>query len=326
MSGPIDACDVEATLALRREVYSGDATITRDEFCQLLEAGRIAGDAASREFDELISEAAVDLFALQVEPQKYVSQDDADWLVSLLRAAPGLAWRTERAILVGLARVAVSLPASLSRFIASRFESVMINGHEAAQGADHAAGVVTPEDLEALRIVLFSATEGNALHVSRDEAEMLFRVAQLTRASDETPGFADFFAKAVGNYLMGVAFDRCMTREKAAEARDWLNAPAPGFGEFIGAMAGGVSLNGVREATASVEDRAETFYRDDNAEDAAAMARAAPIDAGETQWLMLHLTRAGELTGAEKALLRFLKAAAPERAPGLDALIAEKAA
>lgn len=326
MSGNLDARDAGATLALRRAVYAGDAAITRDEFQQLLRAGCAVGADGAREFDDLLSEAAVDLLALQVEPQKYVTQADADWLVAQLQGAQGLAWRSERAMLVGLSRVAVSLPPSLSHYIMSRFESVAIGGHVAAGGADHAQGVVTPDDLEALRVVIFAATEGNALHVSRSEAESLFRIAHQTRASEQTPGFADFFARAIGNYLMGVAFDRGMSREDAAKVGDWLDAPAPSFGEFVGAMASGVSFDGLREAQMSVGDRTEAFFGADNEEDAALMRQSAPIDVSETQWLMTHLTRAGELTGAEKALLRFLKEESPQRTPGLDALIAEKAA
>ncbi len=56
------------------------------------------------------------------------------------------------------------------------------------------------------------------------------------------------------------------------------------------------------------------------------MARAAKIDAAELKWLTTHLARPGALTGAEKALLRFLKQEAPDASASLDALIAAKAA
>lgn len=321
------SADAATTLAMRREIYSKDA-VTRDDFLRLLAAGRAAGAGAPPEFDRLLAEVAADLLVRQAHPPKYISQADAGWLISVLAAGSGLSWRAEREMLVALTREAASIPPSLSDFIMSQFERVVVSGHMAASGADHAAGVMTPDDLEALRNVIFAATEGSALYVTREEAEALFRIARATEGAQNAPGFDEFFAKAVGNYLMGVVFDRAMTPAAAAHTEKWLNAPAPSLSDFVAAMLDWdeSATKGLRQSLASVEDRAEAFYKADNEEDAIEMARAEKIDAAELKWLATHLGRAGALTGAEKALLYFLKQEAPEASASIDALIAAKAA
>ncbi len=210
--------DAAMTLAMRREIYSKDV-VTRDDFLRLLAAGRAAGAQAAPEFDQLLAEVATDLLVRQAHPPKYIAQTDAGWLMSVLADGSGLSWRAERDIFVGLMREAASIPPSLSNFIVSKFEQVATAGHVAAGGADHPAGVVTPEDLESLRNVIFAATEGSALYVTREEAEALFRIAHATEAAQNAPGFDEFFAKAIGNYLMGVVFDRAMTPAAAARRR-----------------------------------------------------------------------------------------------------------
>jgi hypothetical protein len=302
--------------------------VTRDDCLRLLAAGRATGAQAAPEFDQLLAEVATDLLVRQAHPPKYIAQTDAGWLMSVLADGSGLSWRAERDIFVGLMREAASIPPSLSNFIVSKFEQVATAGHVAAGGADHPAGVVTPEDLESLRNVIFAAAEGSALYVTREEAEALFRIAHATEAAQNAPGFDEFFAKAIGNYLMGVVFDRAMTPAAAAQTEKWLDAPAPSLSDFVGAMLDWDegATKGLHQSLESVEDRAEAFYKADNEEDALEMARAAKIDAAELKWLMTHLARPGALTGAEKALLRFLKQEAPDASASLDALIAAKAA
>ena len=65
-----------------------------------------------------------------------------------------------------------------------------------------------------------------------------------------------------------------------------------------------------------VEDR-EGLINDAN--DLALEANV-PVDAGEAQWVIAHLTRGGPLTAAERRLLAFLKEEAPSAPPELTAL------
>ncbi len=294
--------DAAMTQAMRQEIYSKDA-VTRDDFLRLLAAGRAAGAEAAPEFDQLLAEVATDLLVRQAHPPKYIALADANWLMSVLADGSGLSWRAERDMFVALMREAASIPPSLSNFIVPKFEQAATAGHVAAGGADHPAGVVTPEDLEALRNVIFAATEGSALYVTREEAEALFRIAHATEAAQNAPGFDEFFAKAIGNYLMGVVFDRAMTPAAAAQTEKWLDAPAPNLSDFVGAMLDWDegATKGLHQSLESVEDCAEAFYKADNEEDAIETARAAKIDAAELKWLTTHLARPGAFCAASVA-------------------------
>jgi hypothetical protein len=167
--------------------------------------------------------------------------------------------------------------------------------------------------MEALRTVVFAATEGSSRHVTRDSAEALFRIADAL-AESHKPGFEEFFAKAIGNYLMGVAFRGTLPADASRRADDWLDAPTGGVGGFVSSM---LDFGRLREVVNI--DAAQ------NAADAQLMAEAEKIDASEAEWLIARLQRDGKISTAEKRLLAFLKAESPSIAPALAALM-EKAA
>ena len=55
-----DTIDVQSAQMLRREIYARP-TVARGDLTRLLEIGRSAGDSAPKEFDDLLSQVAVDL-------------------------------------------------------------------------------------------------------------------------------------------------------------------------------------------------------------------------------------------------------------------------
>jgi hypothetical protein len=202
-------------------------------------------------------------------------------------------------MLIRLIRNAVSVPPALASFAVSEIERAIMTRRSI--GAD---------DLEALRTVVFAAAEGSSLHVNRDSAEALFRIADAL-AETSNDAFDDFFAKAIGNYLMGVAFRWTPTAEEARKAEDWLDEPAPGFGDFLAAM---IDFDRIREADENVMKRR-------NDADETALGQAAPVDVAEADWLLLRLHRDGKISRAEQRLLNFLKREATIVAPALAALM-----
>lgn len=289
---------------LRRDVYAKGAA-TKTDLAQLIERGRGAGaPGVAASFVDLISEVAVDVLVNEVDPPKYIQQADADWLVAQLRG--GLAGAFEYEMLTRVIRNAVSVPPSLATFAVAQIERAILSG-----AADHPAGVVTRADLEALRTVVYAATEGSSLHVTRDSAESLFRIADAVSGGDPNSAFEEFFAKAIGNYLMGIAFRWTASAQEAQELENWLDAPTPGLGGFLSAMFG-------RKEAAFEDIETDSIQ---NAADAVEMARAEKIDAAEARWLIERLNRDGVISNAEKRLLRFLKEESPSVAPELQALI-----
>lgn len=302
-AGVFMSLDESIALALRREIYA-DGAARKADLLRLIDMGRVAGGGAAPAFGDLMAEVARDVLVNQVDPPNYIQQVDADWLVARLAEDGGLASRAEYDMLTGVIRKAVSVPPSLAAFALAQIERAIISG-----AAEHSAGVVSPEDLDALRTVVYAATRGSSLHVTRESAEALFRIADaLVSASD--PGFEEFFAKAIGNYLMGIAFRWTPSAEESRKADDWLDAPNAGLGEFVAAMFDFSRLS--REVDRDALQ---------NAVDARDRAQAERIDAHEADWLIARLYRDGAISAAEKRLLRFLRDESPSIAPALAALI-----
>lgn len=290
--------DDQTAMTLRRDIYGKGAAIKTD-LSRLLDMSRAQGPA-SEAFADLLAEVATDVLVNEVDPPKYIGQADADWLVAQLTIEGGVPGPLALDMLTRVIRSAVSVPPSLAAFGVTQIERAIVSD----------AGRVTPDDLEALRIVVYAATQDSALHVTRESAEALFRIADATIDADNDPAFDEFFAQAIGNYLMGVAFRWTSTAAEAKRIENWLDAPAPGIGGFFSSM-----LDFSRIPDDVDPDAAQ------NAADAEATAKAEVIDAGEADWLIARLRRDGVISNAERRLLRFLRDESPAIAPALSALM-----
>ncbi|HMK90026.1 MAG TPA: hypothetical protein VK446_10405 [Methylocystis sp.] len=288
---------------LRRAIYSKKFA-SREDLAALLRR-----DDASAAFARLLADIAVDVLVDQADPEKYVSQADADWFVAELGRSPA-PYEAKIAALLDLLRYAASAPRSLETYCVGEIEKAVTK-----------KGVVAPEDTQALREAVFSSVEGSALHVTRDSAEALFNIAHATDGAPNDPAFPDFFAKAVGNYLMGIAFRWTPSAAAEREKQKQLDAKPANFGAFLLQMFSGFG----RATPQSLDEMDEGRVKAENDADAAEMALASEIDAGETEWLLAHLSREGALTDAEKALLVFLRQEAPSLPAPLAARLSEAA-
>src|SRR5690606_30862055 len=113
-----------------------------------------------------------------------------------------------------------------------------------------------------LRRAIFAAGGDRPAAVSRDEAEMLFRLKDATLGADNTPAWKQLFVQGVGNYLQGyVSLSAQLTRERAAELEAFMNDADSSVGRFFGRMAKsapnalGVTF-GRKVATPSLGERA----------------------------------------------------------------------
>jgi hypothetical protein len=310
--------DSGEALALRRAIYGkGDAT--RADFENLLARGRQAG--AGPEFATLIAEVATDVLVRQVDPAGYVTEADAAWLVARLSEGGGLACRAEFETLKAIFGHAVSVPPVLTAFAVREVEKAILTGRrDAMGGVDHEPGVVTREDVEALRAMAFAPTQGSSLHVDKATAEALFDIAHATATAANDPEFAEFFARAVGNYLIGVAFSGTPDRADVLRHEAELEKGS-GFGGFFAAMARGPSRAEVGDALESTEAEEEDAYLRENLETERRLREAENVGADQAKWIIAHLTRGGPLTEAEKRLLRFLADEAASTPPELAALL-----
>ncbi len=296
---------------------------TATDLAGLIALGPQAGD--DPDFIVLISDVAREVMAEDADPQGYVSEDDADWLAAHLGDGAGLTCRAEFEVLKSVLTHAVSVPPTLVAFALREVERAILTGRRGPLGGvEHEPGIVVAEDVEALRTIVFAATAGAACHVDRAAAEALFDIAHATATAQNDPAFADFFAQAVGNYLLGAAVVAVASREAAlAEERDMDKRPS--FAEFLSGLAGGLTWPDAASGRKSVDQLVEAHYFEENAETEKRLASASEIDAGEAKWVLAHLTRGGDLTAAEKRLLAFLRDEATSTPPELAALFARAA-
>ena len=309
-------------LALRRAIY-GKGEATRGDLENLIvQCRREQGDP---DFRALVAEVATDVLVHQAMPEGYVGEADATWLIDRLSEAGGVARRAEYEMLKAVLGHAVSVPPALTAFAVREVERAILTGRRDAMGGlDHEAGVVTREDVEALRAMVFAPTQGSSLHVDQRTAEALFDIAHATATAANDPEFADFFARAIGNYLMGVAFSGTPDRADVLRHEAELEKPG-GFGAFFAAMARTPSRAQVADALESVEGEEEDAYFRQNVDTERRIAQAEQVGGDQAKWVIAHLTRGGPLTDAEKRLLRFLVEEAVSTPPELAALL-EKAA
>ena len=305
-------------LAWRRAVY-GNGDATRADLENLIARGRQAG--ADPDFSALVAEVAIDVLIHQADPEGYVGEADAAWLVARLSEGGGLACRAEFEMLKAMFGHAVSVPPALTAFAVREVEKAILTGRrDAMGGVDHEPGVVTREDVEALRATAFAPTRGSSLHVDRTTAEALFDIAHATATAANAPEFADFFARAIGNYLMGVPFLGTPDREDVLRREAELEKPT-GFGALFAAMARAPTRTEVADALESTEAEEEDAYFRQNLETERRLAEAERVGADQIQWVVAHLTRGGPLTGAEERLLKFIAEEAASAPPELAALI-----
>jgi hypothetical protein len=307
---------------LRRSIYDKGAA-TRTDLAALFALGAEAGD--DPEFVALIADVARDVMVESVDPRGYVSDADADWLTARLGDGAGLNCRAEFETLKTVIGCAVSVPPALVAFALREVERAILTGRRTALGeVDHEPGVVTGEDVEALRAICFAPNAGAALHVDRAAAEVLFDIAHATATARNDPAFADFFARAVGNYLLGAALAQAPTREEELAEERALDQPA-GFGAFLSSLTSGLFARDAAMAMRSVDTLADEHYAEENAATEARLQAAAGVDAGEAKWVLAHLTRGGDLCEAEKRLIAFLRQEAPD-APAEIAALFDRAA
>jgi hypothetical protein len=319
MSGVLDPA---AVLNLRRAIYAKDG-VTRADVAQLLAAGR-AALAACPEYAALLAEAATDLMVRQSNPSGYIEPADADWLIGQLADGGGLSCQAEFAMLVELLRCAVSTPPVLTTFAVREVAKAILTGRRAATGApDHAPGIVTASDVATLHSLVFATTEGSSLHVTRESAEALFEIAHATTGAQNDPGFDDFFAKAIGNYLTGVAFQWTPSVAEARAHEQWVDRPAS-FADYFSKMVEtplAQRFGGVLTGTKTVDAMDEALFARENAADAVAIEKAATLQPGAADWVIAHLTRDGALSSAETHLLGFLEKEASSMPSALSAVV-----
>jgi hypothetical protein len=317
VSSPFSA---ESVLALRRKIYS-DGAINRVEAEQLFLINHQIKDLDHPDWSVFFTEAVTDLVLQQSIPYGYISEDNAKWLIERITQDGKMTLRTEFEALLKVMDNAVSVPQMLAAFALEQVKQVVLCGQRVSLHDEaYEPGRVTAADVKALRRVLHAASSEGFNTISREEAEILFDIAEATATADNDPSFDDLFARAIGNHLMAGSGWSAPSMAIALRRERWLDEQhslTGGIASFFGRALGGMGT----AFTALLSQQGYSLS-------SGHLPHSTPHDMityEEADWVASRINRDSIISSAEKNLLRFLKQEAAHIAPSLQPLM-EKAA
>ena len=285
----------EEILALRREGW-GDGQVTHEEAeaIFLLDAALTERPA---EWCDFLVEAIGEYVLNAWEPRGYVTEEQGNWLVSRVSADGTLDSMTELELLVRVLERAHNAPEALKQFVLGEIERAVMSGSGPTRdGGSLQTSIVNQTDCRVLRRAIFAAGGDLPAAVSRDEAEMLFRIKDASLGADNAPEWKQLFVQGVGNYLQGyAALSAQLTRERAAELDAVMNDAESNVGRFMGRMVKSVPNGfGVVFGKKAAPARADR------------VAEAEAVTPEEQAWLDTEIGADGQIDDLEQALLAFV--------------------
>lgn len=305
--GDVSAEDV---LFLRRNIFA-DGVVSRDELATLFALGQRA-PAGDREWPEYFAEAAADFFLREEEPHGYLTEEEFDHLRSLTGRGGRAAGALELGVLVTLMEKAVSTPPAMAEFVADEFRRTV--------GAHKGGPRLSRVEADLLRRYLYAAGGAGSIAITRDEAELLFDLHEMTAGANNDPAFCDLFIKGIAAHLMAHVGYRPLPREEALRLHDWVKDQTVNPAGFFGRMFSG-GLDAIRDAYGQKKSVAGKK----NEDNAIAAAIAEQVTAQEADWLADRIGRNGHFDDIERALLNYMRDLDADLPPKLAALV-EKAA
>jgi hypothetical protein len=273
-------------------------------------------------WQDFFVEAITDFVVDSAEPRGYVNIHNADWLIERITHDGQVETQSELEILVRVIDKARWSPESLVKFALNAVKDAIVTGKGAARaGGGAAAGVVTNEDVELLRRIIYAFGGDGHISVSRTEAEGLFEINDLTADKTDNAQWTELFVKAITSVVMAASGYRAPTRETALKREQWLQSRGDlSIGQFVSAIvksdrSGFMGFFSRQSAEDCELERLERERRE--------ILTAEEVTGEEAQWLVAQIERDGELTLNEKCLLLHLKQSKVDLHPSLEALLAK---
>jgi len=328
MSGPLadlirkNSIEPGDVAVLRADVFS-DGIVNSREATSILALDRSCRNKCA-EWDHFYVEALGDYLVFQTEPKGHVSPQNAEGIIRAISSDGIIDTRTELELLLHVMRKAASVPPSFSAFALSQVKHAVLDGEGVlARGRSLRPGVVTADDVDMLKTMLYSVGTLDSFAISRDEADVLFDINDQTAMAANDPTWATLFSKAVAASVLMVAGYTPVSADDALTRSTWrddneLDFSAQSAWNFIGRLRGFVN-------DITTDTSLEAMAKARNASLAASAELAHQVDEGEAEWLAERVMRDGRLNENEKALLRLLAKEAPSVPHSLRALVDQAA-
>lgn len=275
-------------------------------------------------WQDFFVEAITDFVVDSAEPRGYINTHNADWLMERITHDGQIETRSELEVLVRVLDHARWSPESIVKFTLNAVKDAVVRGAGAARAGSNAeAGVVTNEDVELIRRIIYAFGGDGHIAVSRAEAEVLFEINDLTAEKTDNAQWTELFVKAITSVVMAASGYRAPSREVALKREQWLQARGElSLGQFVTAI-----LKSDRSgfmgffSQASAEDRELERLERERRE----ILTAEAVTGDEAEWLVAQIQRDGLLTPNEKCLLLHLRQANVKLHASLEPLL-DKAA
>jgi hypothetical protein len=316
--GSIKDADV---LKLRRNYYE-DGSITAEEaegILALNDACPIQDPAWADCFVETITDFIVN----QAEPEGYLTQENAQWLIRHIARDGQIGSKTELELLLNVLDKARWVPQSLVQFALQQVrDAILHNSGPLRAGRTRGVPAVGAADVDLLRRILYSFGGDGNLAVTQAEAEVLFEIDVATAEADNHPSWSDLFVKAIANCVLGVSGYATPPRAVALARDAWLERRGElSIDEVLSGLARPIRklFGGYREQTG--EERAIARLTQQKIE----IITHESITPTEVKWLAERIGANGKPTANARFLLMFLEAESTSIDPLLRD-IAERAA
>jgi hypothetical protein len=285
-------------IALRLAVFD-DAIVSSTDAEALMSLDECMSQPCP-EWRAFFVEALTDFIVQQEQPRGYVDPANARWLMTAIRRDATVK-PNELELLVHVLETAVSVPEDLQKFTLKQIRHAVLFGEP--------RNTVTDAAVELLRRALFAGASAGSVAISRDEAELLFDIADATRDSANAASWTDFFAKAVANLLMAAKGYTAPSREVALRRGRWLSdqsvEPLSFTARVLASLSNGLLVN------YSLAEGSEMPTATDGHE---------IVTAAEAQWLSERVKKDGMLSEIEKLMLERIRAEASNLHPTLQPL------
>lgn len=291
----------EGVLELRRHVFWKGVVTQPDAETVLMLNDRLGG-RTDASWSAFFVEALTDYLVFQADPSGYVSEENADWLISKISHSGHVDTECELELLIKILERSTSSPLKLVSFALRQVRIGVLEGDGyVGRNRKLEPGIVGEDETELVRRVLFAFGGDGNVAVTRQEAEILIEINDATAEAGNHPAWSDLFVKALANFFMAASGYQVPTRQEALRREAWLDAPTQGVGAFMGQMLAG-SLDAIWECYRYVSADPEGSAA------AQPPSRSEPrVSEAEVAWAAERLGRDGKLHVNEVALINFLK-------------------
>ena len=206
-------------LTLRRWFY-GDGVLHEEDAAAMFEVNRVLR-GRNLDFNKLFVEAVTDFVVYQEMPTGRVSAEQAQWLIAHMGGQDGhVETPGEIDLLVDIMEEAHEIPTELAAFAIAQVKHAAITGEgPAARGRAHFSRTVDARDVELLSRMLDKSGNTLGSPVSREEADLLFDIADACSASTNDHAWDRLFASAIANHLLGASAPHRRVLETAPVVR-----------------------------------------------------------------------------------------------------------